>query len=351
MTTEDCGDSVNSYVKLNVGGTLFYTTIGTLLRGNTMLNAMFSGRMEVKTDDEGWVLIDRSGKHFGTILNYMRDGSVPLPETRREMEELLAEARYFCVDGLRQACEDALARMVVDEDIQNRATIVIVKCPNAAKSLLSSTKKPVVKLTMNRYNNVFSYTSNSHDNLLRNIECLEKYALMFPDKVLFVKDVRDKSEQNEICEWSYYYRGHRLKSIDCIAIHYSSEKRLIKVEFPESRIHEEMLSLLSVDIRGLSDAELRDIAMRKANCGSGSATAPFVGNPVNVLPSIVSEQDEPDLDQTSTTTVSGSVQSHSTIPPARPVLMSTSHLDAIVGGSGSPSTRAPFATSVRLGRR
>ncbi|CAH8587813.1 unnamed protein product [Schistosoma turkestanicum] len=225
----DSVERLNSYVKLNVGGCLYYTTIGTLLRGGTMLTAMFSGRMEVKTDDDGWVLIDRSGKHFGTILNYIRDGSAPLPENRKELEELAMEAKYFCVKGLCLACEEALGRLTNYEDLQNRATIIIVKCPNAAKSLLSTTRKPVVKLTMNRYNNVFSYTSNSHDNLLRNIECLEKYALMFPATVLFVKDVRDKSEQNEICEWSYYCRGHRLRSIDCIAIHYSSEKRLIKV--------------------------------------------------------------------------------------------------------------------------
>lgn len=42
------------YVKLNVGGSLFYTTLGTLTkRADSMLRAMFSGRMEVLTDSEG----------------------------------------------------------------------------------------------------------------------------------------------------------------------------------------------------------------------------------------------------------------------------------------------------------
>ena len=42
------------YVKLNVGGSLFYTTLGTLTkRADSMLRAMFSGRMEVLTDTEG----------------------------------------------------------------------------------------------------------------------------------------------------------------------------------------------------------------------------------------------------------------------------------------------------------
>jgi len=44
----------SQYLKLNVGGHLYYTTIGTLTKNNdTMLSAMFSGRMEVLTDSEG----------------------------------------------------------------------------------------------------------------------------------------------------------------------------------------------------------------------------------------------------------------------------------------------------------
>ena len=41
----------------------------------------------------GWVLIDRDGRHFGTMLNYLRDEAVPLPETKKETQELLAEAK------------------------------------------------------------------------------------------------------------------------------------------------------------------------------------------------------------------------------------------------------------------
>lgn len=56
----------------------------------------------------GWILIDRCGKHFGTILNYLRDGAVPLPESRREIELLLAEAKYYLVQGLVEECQAAL---------------------------------------------------------------------------------------------------------------------------------------------------------------------------------------------------------------------------------------------------
>lgn len=43
----------NKYVRLNVGGTLFYTTLQVLTRQNSMLKAMFSGKKEVFTDKDG----------------------------------------------------------------------------------------------------------------------------------------------------------------------------------------------------------------------------------------------------------------------------------------------------------
>lgn len=54
----------SQYVKLNVGGHLFYTTIATLTaKPDTMLQAMFSGRMEVLTDSEGKLSFLRFVKH------------------------------------------------------------------------------------------------------------------------------------------------------------------------------------------------------------------------------------------------------------------------------------------------
>lgn len=41
------------YVRLNVGGSLFYTTLGTLSKQDNMLRAMFSQRIPLETDEEG----------------------------------------------------------------------------------------------------------------------------------------------------------------------------------------------------------------------------------------------------------------------------------------------------------
>ena len=58
-----------SKVKLNVGGVLYTTTLDTLRKDpDSMLCAMFSGRQELKPDEEdGAYFIDRDGKMFRLV--------------------------------------------------------------------------------------------------------------------------------------------------------------------------------------------------------------------------------------------------------------------------------------------
>lgn len=94
----------SKYVKLNVGGSLHYTTIQTLSKEDSLLRSMCNGETDVTIDSEGWVVLDRSGRHFELVLNFLRDGSVPLPEDHRELDEVLKEAQYYRVQGLVQHC-------------------------------------------------------------------------------------------------------------------------------------------------------------------------------------------------------------------------------------------------------
>ena len=62
-------------------------------------------------------MIDRSGKHFGTILNFLRDGSVPLPEIQKDLAELQAEAKYYCIDELADLVEKNLKLVKKDGEV------------------------------------------------------------------------------------------------------------------------------------------------------------------------------------------------------------------------------------------
>lgn len=75
-----------------------------------MLRATWRQRVTVGglSESLGWILIDRCGKHFGTILNYLRDDTIILPQNRQEIKELMAEAKYYLIQGLVSVCQTAL---------------------------------------------------------------------------------------------------------------------------------------------------------------------------------------------------------------------------------------------------
>nr|XP_006819271.1 PREDICTED: BTB/POZ domain-containing protein KCTD6-like [Saccoglossus kowalevskii] len=81
-------------VNLNVGGTLYSTTRSTLTRyPDTMLGAMFSGRMPSLKDAQGNYFIDRNGDMFKYILEFLRNGS--LPEDCIDSAALSVEADFY----------------------------------------------------------------------------------------------------------------------------------------------------------------------------------------------------------------------------------------------------------------
>ena len=61
---------------------------------------MFSGRFDTKPSEDGSYFIDRDGTHFRYILNYLRTGELVAPENKIVRRELLAEAKFYQVEGI-----------------------------------------------------------------------------------------------------------------------------------------------------------------------------------------------------------------------------------------------------------
>lgn len=92
-------------VTLNVGGHKFTTTVTTLKNAPfpSLFNAMFSGRHTLKKDDAGCFFIDRDGRYFHDILNFLRDGRFSYPPDGRDFKyllELRSEAEFYGLTGL-----------------------------------------------------------------------------------------------------------------------------------------------------------------------------------------------------------------------------------------------------------
>lgn len=94
-------------VHLNVGGHKFTTTVTTLRNAPapSLFTAMFSGRHELKKDASGCFFIDRDGRHFHDILNFLRDGKLNYPAdgtNYKYLLELRSEAEFYGLTGLVQ---------------------------------------------------------------------------------------------------------------------------------------------------------------------------------------------------------------------------------------------------------
>jgi hypothetical protein len=92
-------------VVLDIGGYRYTTSLQTLRRlPGTFFDAYFSGRYTMDRSEDGSIFIDRDGKHFGQVLEYLRDGVVSVAEKDvseldvSELRWLKREFGFYCIE-------------------------------------------------------------------------------------------------------------------------------------------------------------------------------------------------------------------------------------------------------------
>jgi len=95
----------NKLIKLNIGGILFTTTEATLVaQGENFFTPLLRGEIPTLKDDNGAYFIDRNGRYFEPILDYLRHGNVTL-QPNMQLDVLLEEANFYLIDLVPGFCK------------------------------------------------------------------------------------------------------------------------------------------------------------------------------------------------------------------------------------------------------
>ncbi|XP_074601713.1 BTB/POZ domain-containing adapter for CUL3-mediated RhoA degradation protein 3-like [Brevipalpus obovatus] len=175
---------------------------------------MLSEGSSRRIDAEGYMPIDRSGKHFEKILNFLRDGSIPLPDTRMELEELLSEAKFYQIQELINRIEREILsfdKPCRDKLLAELAKKVIVFTSVADENDSEKLNRRLSKMTdlCFRIDHVSSSGFDGH--LLANLKLFERLFRDFGRKVLFLKDLKS----GDLCKWDVIEDGKCTKTISC----------------------------------------------------------------------------------------------------------------------------------------
>lgn len=139
----------DSKIKLDVGGTIFSTSVSTLCKfENSMLAAMFSGRHQLVQSEDGSYFIDRDGTYFRYILNFLRGRiSEPndLPSDRQILREIRQESDFYQLVELSEVIDDIMSSEELglndfSQDDINKILSTVVRTEKASKSPLSNSR-------------------------------------------------------------------------------------------------------------------------------------------------------------------------------------------------------------------
>lgn len=181
----------SQWISLNVGGKVFTTTLGTLIKEpGSMLARMFSdGQIPSNVDQQGAYLVDRSFQYFEPIINYLRHGQL-IYDSYLNPEGILEEAKFFGIESLIPQLEMIVKMESVNSEVLPLTRQIVISALIQTSTMtelrfqgVNLSGADLRKLDL-RYIN-FKYSCLSRCNLSNanlsncNLERCGKYTLIF----------------------------------------------------------------------------------------------------------------------------------------------------------------------------
>jgi hypothetical protein len=101
----DLMEHSNRIIRLNIGGKIFQTTETTLLsHGPNFFTGLLAKEIPSTMDETGAYFIDRNGRLFEPILDYLRTNILIVPPTM-SLEAILFESAFYCIEASKGLCQ------------------------------------------------------------------------------------------------------------------------------------------------------------------------------------------------------------------------------------------------------
>ncbi|KAF1767694.1 hypothetical protein GCK72_007653 [Caenorhabditis remanei] len=163
---------------------------------------------EIRTvsDENGDHFIDRSPKNFESILNFLRDGDIDLPDSVKEVKEIRTEARYYELTNLLELCDE-----FIDEKLapgtRDQRNLKFIKNDDEYLQIVTEPVKPVF---------VFHYAPVEHRKFtypynLNIQDFLEKYKNQFD---IYFRAQRVENNKKVFWKWSIHHYNKYLEGQD-----------------------------------------------------------------------------------------------------------------------------------------
>ncbi|XP_069615457.1 BTB/POZ domain-containing protein KCTD14 [Ranitomeya imitator] len=164
-------------VQLNIGGDIYTTTVGTLKKyQESKLFEMFNGLPKLRTDVEGRYFIDREGKYFRYILDYLRSGQVPT----EYIHEVYKEALFYEIESLVKKLEET--PQIFGEQVGRKQ--FLARVPNYSENIEVMIRIARAEVVASRFSNVLVCIVRTEDDASK---CLDALNALDTDKESVVK--------------------------------------------------------------------------------------------------------------------------------------------------------------------
>jgi BTB/POZ domain-containing adapter for CUL3-mediated RhoA degradation protein len=71
----------------------------------------------------------------------LRDDSVVLPDSGKDVADLMAEAKFYCIPELVEACKTALAKREKSKEVERICHVPLITTREEEAELIASTRK------------------------------------------------------------------------------------------------------------------------------------------------------------------------------------------------------------------